>query len=301
MYDIIGDIHGYADHLELLLDKLGYKKVHGVYSHPTRKALFLGDLIDRGPKVKETVEIVKAMVDSGNARCIMANHEFNYICFYTEGKSGPLRPHSENNLKQNYETRNAFSPEANLEVIEWFKTLPMWIEEDNFRCIHACWEQSAINTLKEMQGNEFINMKVLKEHFYKDTVYFNAIEAALKGVEVELPKGVEFKDKGGHIRHHARVTWWDLNKLTSEEAVREKITKDMITPIYKEDYSKLTFFGHYWLKGEPYITNPKAQCLDFSIAHPDLDKSQRNLVTYRLDDELEIQNDKFIKVNFLDI
>lgn len=57
-YDIIGDIHGHADELIRLLDKLGYKKSNGYYRHPVteRKAIFVGDFIDRGPKIRETLE-----------------------------------------------------------------------------------------------------------------------------------------------------------------------------------------------------------------------------------------------------
>ena len=53
MFDIIGDIHGHADKLEELLNNLGYSKLHGVYQHPdNRKVVFLGDYIDRGPKIR---------------------------------------------------------------------------------------------------------------------------------------------------------------------------------------------------------------------------------------------------------
>ena len=57
MIDLIGDIHGHADKLEKLLLKLGYKKSKGAYVHPNRKVLFVGDYIDRGPKIRETLEI----------------------------------------------------------------------------------------------------------------------------------------------------------------------------------------------------------------------------------------------------
>ena len=51
MYDIIGDIHGHADTLIQLLQKLGYKKnKQGAFQHPTRKVFFVGDFIDRDPK-----------------------------------------------------------------------------------------------------------------------------------------------------------------------------------------------------------------------------------------------------------
>ena len=68
MYDIIGDIHGYADALEILLQKMGYQRTLGVYKHPkNRKVAFVGDFIDRGLKIRETLHIVKDMCDSGNA------------------------------------------------------------------------------------------------------------------------------------------------------------------------------------------------------------------------------------------
>jgi len=101
MIDIIGDIHGHADKLEELLLKLGYNNNHGTYSHPNRKVLFLGDYIDRGPKIRETLQIVKAMVDSENAIAIMGNHEYNAVCFhFQETEGGHLRKHLIKNIIQ---------------------------------------------------------------------------------------------------------------------------------------------------------------------------------------------------------
>jgi predicted MPP superfamily phosphohydrolase len=82
MIDLIGDIHGHADQLEALLQKLGYTKTNGAYAHPEATALFVGDYIDRGPKIRETLEIVKAMVESLNALALMGNHEYNAFELY---------------------------------------------------------------------------------------------------------------------------------------------------------------------------------------------------------------------------
>ena len=87
--DIIGDIHGHADVLRAMLAKLGYIERGGAYRHPERTVIFLGDFIDRGPKIRETLQIVRAMMDAGTARSVMGNHEHNAICFHTpDGRGG---------------------------------------------------------------------------------------------------------------------------------------------------------------------------------------------------------------------
>jgi hypothetical protein len=48
-YDIIGDVHGHADALRRLLAELGYAEVQGAFRHDARKAIFVGDLVDRDP------------------------------------------------------------------------------------------------------------------------------------------------------------------------------------------------------------------------------------------------------------
>ena len=108
MYDLIGDIHGHADALEQLLKTLGYSRYTGVYRHPERQVIFLGDFIDRGPKSRETLEIVRPMVESGTALSVMGNHELNALAFHTRNPHKPgehLRPHNEKNSNQHAQTR----------------------------------------------------------------------------------------------------------------------------------------------------------------------------------------------------
>ena len=85
-FDIIGDIHGCADELEALLEKLGYECVPGgpaspywgstTYRHPQgRKVVFVGDLVDRGPRVLDSVRIARNMVANGSGLCVPGNHD----------------------------------------------------------------------------------------------------------------------------------------------------------------------------------------------------------------------------------
>ncbi|MFG3307075.1 polynucleotide kinase-phosphatase [Streptomyces wuyuanensis] len=71
-FDIIGDIHGCSSELDTLLGRLGY--VDG--AHPEgRTAVFVGDLVDRGPDSPGVLRRVMGMVAAGNALCVPGNHE----------------------------------------------------------------------------------------------------------------------------------------------------------------------------------------------------------------------------------
>ena len=80
-FDIIGDVHGCRPELERLLTDLGYtltrddggRPVDAV--HPERRAIFVGDLVDRGPDSPGVLRLVMGMVAGGNAYCVPGNHE----------------------------------------------------------------------------------------------------------------------------------------------------------------------------------------------------------------------------------
>ena len=89
-FDIIGDIHGCCDELEALLKQLGYEitpKIDGaslwgdaIYTHPQgRKVIFLGDLVDRGPRILDTLKLVRNMVEAGTALCVPGNHDMKLM------------------------------------------------------------------------------------------------------------------------------------------------------------------------------------------------------------------------------
>ena len=81
-FDIIGDIHGCDTELTELLEKLGYEvDADGLSArHPgERRALFLGDLVDRGPATPAVLRLVMGMVAEGSAMCIPGNHEVKLL------------------------------------------------------------------------------------------------------------------------------------------------------------------------------------------------------------------------------
>src|SRR6185436_15096978 len=131
MYDLIGDIHGYADELVQLLEALGYQQAQGVYGHPDRKVIFLGDFIDRGPKIRQVLGIVRPMIEEGKALTVMGNHELNALAYHTEDTESHgehLRRHIPKNEKQHKATLDQVSPHELRSYLEWFRTFPMWLD-----------------------------------------------------------------------------------------------------------------------------------------------------------------------------
>jgi len=299
-YDIIGDIHGYADKLENLLQKLGYVITDGVYSHPEqRKVIFLGDFIDFGPNIRETLHIVKNMCDADKAMAIMGNHEFNAIGYHTydENSKEYFRPHNDKkNIKQHKETIAQFNdyPEEFAMFLDWFKSLPFFLEFDDFRVVHACWHDEYINWFKSHYKG--ISLDFLKEATDKENkpIAFHAVECILKGPEYKLPDGYNFADVNGDLRKESRIKWWinqndfknfgEIIMNCPEKLVNEKIPEN---ELYFYEGRKPVFFGHYKLNNNsPKIENSSAVCLDYRVL------KGGDLVAYRINNSKVMVNDE---------
>ncbi len=150
-YDLIGDIHGHHDKLTTLLYKLGYLTHGESFHHPEgRKVIFLGDYIDHGPKIREVLHTVRAMVDTGDALAIMGNHEFNAILYHTpDGKGRHLKEHNDHHNGTHIATLVAFEglEEEWADWLEWFKRLPMHLDLGDLRAVHAAWDARHVEML----------------------------------------------------------------------------------------------------------------------------------------------------------
>jgi protein phosphatase len=80
-FDVIGDVHGCGDEMDALLDALGYRPGEdGVRRHPEgRKAVFVGDLVDRGPRIVHVLETAMSMVEAGSALAVPGNHDIKLV------------------------------------------------------------------------------------------------------------------------------------------------------------------------------------------------------------------------------
>jgi hypothetical protein len=301
--DLIGDIHGHADELDALLKKLGYARRNGSYAHPERTVFFVGDYIDRGPKIRETLDIVRRMVEAGQAIALMGNHEYNALCYHTpDGKGGYLRAHTEKNDHQHAETLRQFAcaTESILPWIDWFRTLPLFLETDTFRVVHACWDAQHIATLRARLVNDRLTEALLHEAAAPGSALYTAVEETLKGKEVRLPAGHTFKDKQGTPREELRVKWWVDPVGATYRELGFPPHEDL--PDYPVDVAHFggrphyfadevpVFFGHYWLQHEPMLQRENICCLDYSVA------KEGRLVAYRFDGELKLDAGKLVCV-----
>jgi Calcineurin-like phosphoesterase len=303
--DVIGDVHGQYDKLVELLQHLGYRDMDGIWRHSDRTAVFVGDLIDRGPKQLATVELVRGMADAGSARCVMGNHEFNAIAWVTPDPEHPGKFLRDHHKPGNREQHQAFldvveGTHRQKEITDWFRTLPLWLDLPGLRIVHACWHQPSIDLLQKAMGtgskltDEMILLGSREGH-----ALYEAIEIVCKGLEVNLPAGISFQDKEGKVRREVRVRWWQEDLSTYRKAVigpPEEMEKIPDAPMPAEWMAHPyrgppVLFGHYWFTGTPQVISPRFACLDYSAAR------DGPLVAYRWDGEVQLSSEKLMWVS----
>lgn len=307
-YDVIGGVHGCADELEALLAQMGYAVRDGAYRHPDRTAVFVGDLIDRGPAQLRVLQIAKAMVDADSARMVLGNHEFNALAYATEwplGSGKYLRERSEKNNKQHFEFLRQVTGATRVEYLEWFRTQPLWLDLGGIRVVHACWHEASMAVL----GDDRISTdaQLVRASTKGDPVY-EAVETLLKGPEISLVEREQppYVDKDGHRRDAARLRWWNsaATSLADVAEIGGDFTTEDGTPYPKlpaievaQDYvyegQVPVFYGHYWRQGEPTHLRDwtdYAACVDFSAV------KGGELTAYRWSGETRIDPANYVQV-----
>ncbi|WP_352310256.1 metallophosphoesterase [Psychrobacter sp. W2-37-MNA-CIBAN-0211] len=281
--DIIGDIHGYADKLVGLLTQLGYRH-NGQYFVPPvgHRALFIGDLIDRGSQQLTTLEIVFAMLDADVADAVMGNHEYNALAFATLDPNNPqeyLRSHNETHTRQHeaFLAEVPFGSESHRYWLERLYEIPLWLETDYACFVHACWDVDSMAVLAPLlTADNCLTPKGLVVTAQEHSENFEALERVLKGVETPLPDGMVMVDKEGTERTRVRVRWWleSLNERTLYEVARAPSSALAQIPVdalaeninFALKTDKPVFVGHYWLTGTPEPLSPQVACTDYSAA-----------------------------------
>lgn len=277
--DIIPDIHGQHAKLRVALDNLGWTRTPAGWIHPDpdRSIVFLGDFIDRGPENRAVIHTVRDLIDAGKARAIMGNHELNAIHYHTvhpdTGKR--LREHIPKNNTQHKTFLDEFPLDTRdaKEAIDWMRGLPLFLDDDDFRAVHACWITPTIDEIRKFTTNGVLSDEQFVHAANKDHELFSLVETTTKGPEGALPEGYSFRDKDGNLRRHVRLQWWNADAKTWRDIATSvpepAMLPDMVLPddLLAQTYSadeRPVFFGHYWLTDDPVLQAHNALCLDYS-------------------------------------
>ena len=303
MYDIIGDVHGEATLLKKLLKKMGYEKVDGVFKHPNRKAVFVGDFINRGPEIKKTVRIVRSMVEAGSALAILGNHEINAIIYHLADKQGAslVKKPSKYYLSL-FKTIKEYSLNAAewKETLRWLRTLPLFLDLGDIRIVHACWSEKAIEVARSIYAEGRIRKRVFKSIFKKsDSEIAESVWLLTKGVYLKMPSDLRVRNNKGVTPRAIRVEWWEEpeGKTFQEASFESKynlpaytVPKEILPTVYpySED-APLLFIGHYCRGNGPTIVKPNICCVDYCVTGTGV------LTAYRWNGETTLIEDNIVR------
>jgi hypothetical protein len=280
MYDIIGDVHGHATLLKKLLLQLGYIKTETGYAHPNRKAIFVGDFINRGPEIRKSVRIIRTMVENDHAFAILGNHEINAIIYHLKFQKGdPLVKAPRKYFMPLFKTINEFIGhiEEWTDHLKWFRTLPLFIDLNEIRVVHACWSEPAIQILKTKLPEGKIKKSVFREIYRNSKSDLSqSFWTLTKGIDFKLPSDLKIINNKGVSPRSFRMRWWEQphNKTFEEMSFESKSVlpsytiPEQIIPqsfTYPEN-APIVFFGHYCRFKGPHIIKPNICCVDSCVA-----------------------------------
>lgn len=305
-YDLIGDVHGCGATLGSLLERLGYHPRGGVYRHPRRKVIFLGDLIDRGPRIRLAVSIARRMVEEGEAHIVMGNHEYNALayCHRASGSLGRewLREHTPRHNHIIKETLEQYRdhPEEWEEALAWFLDIPLCLEFDGLRVVHACWDPPLVEALRREHPDGRIDEDFLTASVVPGTLEFRILDRLTRGTHLPLPEGLEIQSGDGFSRRSFRAHFWARQPQTWGDVIfqPDSLPDDLeCRELSDEERSRLSYYGpeqpplfigHYWCEGIPALPTANIACLDYSAV-----KFGR-LVAYRWSGEPRLDADHFV-------
>jgi hypothetical protein len=183
--------------------------------------------------------------------------------------------------------------------MNWMRTLPMFLELDGIRIVHACWQDENIRILKENLTGPKLKKKQLKLIGKNNSPLAKAFWETCKGIDFQLPKDLLIFDKEGCAHRSFRSRWWEspVGKTFQELSFESRfelpgyhIPKELIYE--REPYpgdAPVVFFGHYCMKDGPNLIKPNVCCLDSCVSR------KGKLTAYRWSGEQSLKVENFVQ------
>ena len=195
---------------------------------------------------------------------VIGNHELNWIqdaADHTEDLMAFLDKTENHPCRHKLVSAYKYEPDRLIELFQWLREQPIYIDHPDIRVVHACWDEAAITTLKDA-GIERLCDKALAS--YRDTysdVYL-AMDRVIAGCAHQFPSHLANRPKFRSIR--LRVQWWPEDKVTINPIEGDVARINLPAP----DATKPpVFFGHYALTGTPDTLGANVASVDYSAAY----------------------------------
>lgn len=258
--DIIGDVHGEISALDQLIERLGYTK--DGKNREGRRLVFVGDLIDRGEDSPAVLERVAELVASGRAQCVLGNHELNLLLNSRKEGNGWFFPETEDHdhADGHFLDVPRLDERRRQQAIAWFETLPLVLERQDLRVVHACWHAPAVESLRRdtrriseicAQWNQSI------EDSLKASGLYEAREAELhdwgkpinrREIPVPMMPASAAIDVAKQTNHPVKALTSGLEQMTPEPFYgggKWRMTERQAWWERYDDEASVVF-GHYW-------------------------------------------------------
>jgi len=264
--DVIGDVHGEIDALQVLLGRLGYDRQG---AHPDgRRLVSVGDLSDRGPDSPAVFRLVMGLVQAGRAQVVAGNHELNLL--RNEKKHGnhwfygltfdPKHPE--------FGHCAAISEAEREPILRFIRALPIALEREDLRVVHAAWIDTLIERCRSTEQPLDVAFEEFEEELHRDKNFvalklLHDRELQLLGgndaLDDKFPKPTataigpyeEFKQMGNPIK----VITSGVERATQVPFTAGGKWRFADRVAWWRDYAGEVpvLFGHYWRWWDPSI------------------------------------------------
>jgi hypothetical protein len=299
--DVVGDVHGELDALLTLMRTLGYDE-RG--EHPQgRRLVLLGDLCDRGPDSPGVLALARRMIEAGRAQAVLGNHELNLLREVPKHGNGWFFEADHDRARGEFGASRKMPVEERAEVQDFLRELPVALERDDLRVVHAVWDDASFARL----GSELASWS--PERIHRDDPGPPALQAEL--ARLEPARAVEMGRYGSRLNDRDEVLplleavgrsdalWQRGNPMRVVTSGLETLAArpyfaggtwrmtDRVKWWDEYDHQTPVLFGHYWRwmdpaargsysKGEPDLFEGAAPnewigkrrnvfCTDFSV------------------------------------